>query len=87
MEFRNGTGFLERGFELLRSPEIRPGFSAFLRRYGQRVFRFEDLSVASPDVVDAFLLETPIDILASGAPPLHDWWDKRVRGGALKVGP
>ncbi|KHO00245.1 uncharacterized protein MAM_02168 [Metarhizium album ARSEF 1941] len=74
MEFQKGTGFLERGYNLLRRPEIQPNFSAFLRRYGQRLFRLDDLTVAPPETVTRFILDTPLDLLVCGAPPLHGWW-------------
>ena len=77
METKLGTGFLERGFFLLENPDTIPNFSAFLRRYGQRLFRLEDLNIAAPELIDRFLLETPLSMLCSGAPPLHQWWRDR----------
>ncbi|KAG8408222.1 hypothetical protein J3459_018085 [Metarhizium acridum] len=74
VEFNKGTGFLERGYNLLRASEIQPNLSAFLRRYGQRLFRLEDLAVASPETITKFILDTPLDLLVCGAPPLHSWW-------------
>ena len=86
METAQGTGFIERGFSLLRHPNIQPNFSGFLSRYGQRLFRMDDLGVADPEVIDRFLLDTPIDLLCSGAPPLHRWWGERVERGEIQVG-
>jgi hypothetical protein len=77
MENRQGTGFIERGFHLLADAAVQPNLSAFLRRYHLRQFRIDDLGIAPPDVMDRFLLETPIDLLCSGAPPLHQWWKER----------
>ncbi|TDZ17399.1 hypothetical protein Cob_v009408 [Colletotrichum orbiculare MAFF 240422] len=77
MDQFSGTGLLERGYRLLQVNGIAPGFSAMLRNYGQRLFRMDDLDVAPPDVIDRFLLDTPLDILCSGAPPVHEWWAKR----------
>ncbi|OLN87184.1 hypothetical protein CCHL11_03694 [Colletotrichum chlorophyti] len=77
MDTMSATGLLERGFFLLRVPEIAPNFSSMLREYNQRLFRFDFLDIAPPEVVDRFLLDTPVDILCSGAPQLHSWWTQR----------
>ncbi|KAF9871208.1 hypothetical protein CkaCkLH20_11377 [Colletotrichum karsti] len=74
-----GTGLLERGYELFQASEIVPGFSSMLQKYDQRLFRIDELDIAPPEVIDKFLLDTPIDILCSGAPPLHAWWEKRKK--------
>jgi hypothetical protein len=79
MEEKEGIGFLERCYFLLQDPDIQPNLSAFLRRYGQRLLRLEDLNVAPREVMDRLLLETPIDMLCSGAPPLHKWWMDREK--------
>ncbi|GJN79105.1 hypothetical protein PLIIFM63780_002618 [Purpureocillium lilacinum] len=70
----NAGGFLERVWFFLKRPESQGDLSAFLRRYGQRLVRLDDLNVAPPDVINRFLLDTPIDLIVSGAPPLHEWW-------------
>ncbi|KAF4921946.1 hypothetical protein CGCVW01_v005625 [Colletotrichum viniferum] len=57
--------------------EAVPGFSRMMRHYGQRLLRFDDLNVAPPEVIDRFLLDTPINILCVGGPPLHNWWQER----------
>ncbi|OHF00710.1 hypothetical protein CORC01_04027 [Colletotrichum orchidophilum] len=74
-----GHGLLEVGYKLLAVPEIGPKFSSLLNEYGERLLRFEDLDVGPPEVVDRFLLDTPIYMLCSGAPPLHSWWEKRKK--------
>ncbi|KAL0941586.1 uncharacterized protein CTRU02_204349 [Colletotrichum truncatum] len=79
MDKMEGTGLLERGYKLLEVPEVASGFSSMLANYGQRLFRLDDLAIAPPEVLDQFLLDTPIDILCSGAPPLHSWWEKRQK--------
>ncbi|KAJ6443293.1 glutathione-S-transferase theta, GST [Purpureocillium lavendulum] len=71
-----GGGFLERVWYFLRKADSQKDLSAFLRRYGQRLVRLDDINVAPPDVIHRFLLDTPIDLIVSGAPPLHDWWVK-----------
>jgi hypothetical protein len=77
METRAGTGFIERGFYLLEDGSIQPNLMAFLRRYDQRLFRLDNITVLPPAAMDSFLLETPIDMLCSGAPDLHGWWRAR----------
>lgn len=79
MDTMIGTGMLERGYELFKVAEVVPGFSAMLKKFGQRLFRLDDLGIAPPEVIDKFLLDTPIDILCSGAPPLHSWWEQRKK--------
>ncbi|KAF4511830.1 hypothetical protein G6O67_001038 [Ophiocordyceps sinensis] len=74
IEFQMGTGFLERSSSLLKHASVQPQLSAFLRRYGQRLWRLEDLDIAAPDVLQRMLLDTPLDLLVSGATPLHRWW-------------
>ncbi|PHH75887.1 hypothetical protein CDD82_4226 [Ophiocordyceps australis] len=78
MEFREQTGFLERSFLLLAKDDIQPQLSAFLKRYGQRLWRLDDLSVAPPAVISRLLLDTPLDLIVSGAPPLHSWWKDQI---------
>jgi len=85
MEHNVGTGFLERGWMLLKSIDTQAEFSAFVRRYGNRLFRMDNIHAAPPEVVDRFLLESPIDLLTSGAGPLHEWWTERVKSGELNV--
>ena len=78
----DGISFLERSHVMFKGhEEIRPNFSAFLARYNQRLYRIDDLEVLSPQEMDRFLLETPIDIICSGAPDLHGWWKKRMADG------
>ncbi|KAK1484811.1 hypothetical protein CCUS01_15421 [Colletotrichum cuscutae] len=74
-----GTGLLERGYKLLAVPEIVPNFSSMLRENGQTLFRLDNLDVGPPEAIDRFLLETPINIICSGAPPLHSWWEERKK--------
>lgn len=71
------TGIFETSYLLLKATEVAPGFSRMMRHYGQRLLRFDDLGVAPPEIIDRFLLDTPINILCVGGPPLHSWWEER----------
>lgn len=83
MEFRQNTGFLERAFFLLHHSAIQPELSAFLRRYGQRLFRIDNLDVAPPEVLHRLLLDTPIDLLVSNEILLHSWWKDMEEKGMI----
>jgi len=85
IEHAASTGFLERGFGLLHEPSAGPSLAAFCRRYSQHIFRFDSMVGLDSDVVDRFLLEGQIDMLASGAAPLHEWWEGRLRDGSLNA--
>lgn len=85
VEAHGDTGFLERAYRLLKSNELQPNFSAFMRHYKQRLFRFEGLEFAPPEVIDRFLLDSPVNLLVCGSPPLHEWWQKRIDDGKLVV--
>ncbi|OHW89971.1 hypothetical protein CSPAE12_11439 [Colletotrichum incanum] len=71
------TGLLERSWMLLQVPGVAPKLSKMLHDYGQQLFRLDQLDVTAPEVIDRLLLDTPIHLLCSGAPPLHSWWKKR----------
>lgn len=87
MENRDGTGFMERGYFLLHEQSVQPNLSAFLRHHNQRLFRVDDLNTTDPEVMDRFLLDTPVDLLVSGAPPLYQWWLDRATPDAPDAAP
>ncbi|KAK1978619.1 hypothetical protein LZ30DRAFT_598732 [Colletotrichum cereale] len=76
-DYMLNTGVLERSGMLFPVPGVAPKISKMLQDYGLRLFRLDDINVAAPEVIDRFLLDTPVNLLCSGAPPLHSWWMDR----------
>ncbi|WQF82246.1 hypothetical protein CDEST_07260 [Colletotrichum destructivum] len=70
-------GLLERSWLFLQVPGVAQKLSKMLRNYSLQLYRLDDLDIAPPEVINRFLLDTPIHFLCSGAPPLHSWWEGR----------
>ncbi|KAK2059650.1 hypothetical protein LY76DRAFT_645298 [Colletotrichum caudatum] len=72
-----GTGLLERSFYLFRVPGKAPRLSSMFRDYDMHIYRLDTVEGMVPEEVDRFLLDTPIHMLCSAVPPLHNWWAER----------
>jgi hypothetical protein len=70
-----GGGLLEFTACFLREPSAQPNLTAFHQFYGMELVRIHDLNLVDRDVMEKFLLETPVVMLVSDEPGMHQWWN------------
>jgi hypothetical protein len=70
-----GSGFLEKGQNLILEPHLQPEASQFFNYYNVRFQRIYDIELSTRKAMHDWIMESPLYMLVCGAPDIEAWWN------------